>query len=281
MFCEPGLVFVVTEGVESRFHVLHDRTHFQLYRGRRLPFSCFVLPNSFSMVPRTLGPVFLFCARGLILGSTEGVRSRFLVLSSWTCFRRCRVRRVTFLCFARLDSFSAISRATGPVFLFCAPGLFLNDIEGVDSCFHVLHARTRFRRYRGRRVPFISFVCPDSYSTVPTVSGVVFMFCAPGLVSRGTAGVGSCFHVLRFRTRFRWYRGHQVPFSCFALPDSFSAVPMASAAVFMSCVPGLVFDVAEDVCSGFPVLRARIHFRRYRGRRDPFSCFARPDSCST
>jgi Plant mobile domain len=40
--------------------------------------------------------------------------------------------------------------------------------------------------------------------------------------------IGSRFHVLRAPTHFRRYRGRQVPFSCFALLDSFSAVPRAS-----------------------------------------------------
>jgi hypothetical protein len=64
------------------------------------------------------------------------------------------------------------------------------------------------------------------------VAGPFFMFCAPGLVFGGNEGVGSHFHVshfhvLRSRPRFRRYRGRQVPFSCFALPDSFSTVMRA------------------------------------------------------
>jgi hypothetical protein len=59
------------------------------------------------------------------------------------------------------------------------------------------------------------------------------MFCAPGLVFYGTEGVGSCFHVLRVQTRFSRYRGHWVPFSCFALLDSFSTIPSSS--VSFSC----------------------------------------------
>jgi hypothetical protein len=38
LFCAPGLVFSGIEGVGSRFHVLRSRTHFQRYRGRRVPF---------------------------------------------------------------------------------------------------------------------------------------------------------------------------------------------------------------------------------------------------
>jgi hypothetical protein len=60
------------------------------------------------------------------------------------------------------------------------------------------------------------------------------MFCAPGVVFGGNKGVG-------------------VPFSCFALPDSFSAVPRASGPVFMFCVPGLIFGGTEGVGSRFDV----------------------------
>jgi hypothetical protein len=56
----------------------------------------------------------MFCALGLILGGTEGAVSRFDVF---------------------------------------APGLVLGGTEGVRSRFHVLRSRTRFRRYRGCRVP--------------------------------------------------------------------------------------------------------------------------------
>jgi hypothetical protein len=71
MFCAPGHVFGDTEGVGSRFHVLRSRTHFRRYRGHRVPFSCFAHPYSFSAIPRASGPVFMFCALGLIFGATN------------------------------------------------------------------------------------------------------------------------------------------------------------------------------------------------------------------
>jgi hypothetical protein len=43
---------------------------------------------------------------------------------------------------------------------------------------------------------------------------------------------------------------------------------------------GLIFGGTEGVSSHFYVLRARNHFRRYRGSRVPFLCFARHDSFS-
>jgi hypothetical protein len=222
MFCPPGLVFGGTEGVPSLIDVLRARTHFRQYRGRRVTFSCFAPPDSFSTVLRASGPISMFSAPGLVFGGTEDVGSRFHVLRSLTRFRRCRVRRVAFSRFARPDSFSVVPRALGPVFGCCAPRLVFGCTEGVVSRFQVLRARNLFRRYRGRRDPFSHFACTDSFSAVPRASAHVFMFCAPGLVFSGTEGVTSLIHVLRARTHFRQYRGRRVPFSCFALPDSFS-----------------------------------------------------------
>jgi hypothetical protein len=118
----------------------------------------------------------------------------------------------------------------GPVFMFCAPGHVLGGTEGVAS---------RFRRYRESRVPFSRFVRPESLSAAPRASTPVFMFC---------------------------------------VPDSFLAVRRASAPVFMFCAPGLICSGTERVGCHYQVLRSRIHFRRYRGCRISFSCFARPDS---
>jgi hypothetical protein len=319
MFCAPGLVSCGTKDVGSRFHVLCSRTRFRPYRGRPVPFSCFALPNSFSVVSRISHPVFMFGAPGLIFGGIEGVGSRFHFLCIQNHFRRCRVRRVPFFCFARSDSFSALSSASGPVFMFCPPGLVFDCTEGVGSRFHVLRSRTLFLRYRGCQVPFSCFALPDSFSRVPGASGPVFLFWAPGIIFDDTEGVGpvflfcvlglifdgtegdvSRFHVLSSRTRFRRCRGRRVPFSCFALPnsfsavlrasgpvfmfctpDSFSVVPWASGPVFKFCAPGLFFGCTEGVKSRFYVFRSRRCFRRYRGCRVPFSCFALLDSFST
>jgi hypothetical protein len=117
------------------------------------------------------------------------------------------------------------------------------------------------------------------------------MFCAPELVFGDTECVGSCFLVLRSKARFRRYRGSQVPFSCFAFPDMFSAVTSATYSVYMFCAPGLIFGGpvfifcapglgfggTEGVGSRFHVLRAWTLFRCYRGRPLPFACFALPD----
>jgi hypothetical protein len=104
------------------------------------------------------------------------------------------------------------------------------------------------------------------------------MFFAPGHVFDGIEGIGSHFHILRSRARFRRYGGRQVSISCFALPDTFLTVPRASGPAFMFCIPGLVFGITEGVSSRFHVLRSRIRFRRYGGCGVPFSCFKRLNS---
>jgi hypothetical protein len=323
MFCAPGLLFGRNEGVGYRFQVLRSRSRFSRYRGRRVPFA---LPDSFSALPRASGPIFKFCAPGLIFGGTEGVRSRFYVLRSLTCFVRCRVRRVPFSCFRRLDSFLTVPRASTPLYMFCTPGLIFGSTEGVGSCFaltdsfsvvrrssgpvflfyapglvfggsegvessfhvlralgagyclHVLRARTHFRPYRGRPVLFSCIALPNMFSAAPRALGPVFIFCASGHVFGGTEGVGSRFHVLRALTRFRRKRGCRVPFSCFLRPDSFSTVPRASGPIFMFCAPGLIFGGNKGVGSRFHVLRSRAHFLRYQELWIPFSSFALSDS---
>jgi hypothetical protein len=221
-------------------------------------------------------------------------------LRARTSFRRYRVRRVSFSSYARPDSFSAVPRASAPVFMFCGPVFGFDGTECVGSHFHVLRYQTRFLRYRGRRPPFSCFACPDTFSEVMRASGSIFMFCMPKLIFGGTEGVGSrfqdfssdsfskvpsasgtvfmfcasrlifgCtegvrsrFHVLRAWSHFRRYRGRLVQFSSFAFPDSFSAVPRASVPVFIFCAPGLVFGGTEGVVPRCQVLRAQTHFRR-------------------
>jgi hypothetical protein len=174
MFCTPGIIFDGTKGVWSQIHVLCSRTCFRRSRRPQVPFSCFVLPCTFSEVQRASGPVYMFCPLGRILGGTEGVGSRFHVLRSRTRFWRYRGRQVPFSWLAILDS---------------------------------------FRRYRGRQVPFSCFARPESFPAVPRASGSVFIFCAPGLIFGGTEGVGCCFPVLRARSLFPRFLGRRVPFS--------------------------------------------------------------------
>jgi hypothetical protein len=197
MFCASGLVFGGTEGVRSRFHVLRSRTHFQRYRGRRVPFSCFARPDSFSAVPRASYPFFMFCAPGLVFGGTEGVGSRFHILRSLPRSRQYRGSRVSFSYLALPDLFLAVPRASGPVFMICAPELVHGVAECVGSHFHVLCSRIPFRRCRVRWVSFSCFARPHSFLVVPRASCPVFMFCAFGLVVGGAECVGSRYHVLR------------------------------------------------------------------------------------
>jgi hypothetical protein len=278
MFCAPGLFLGGTDGAGFRFQVLLSRTRFRRYRGRRVPISFLALPDYFWTVPRAPGPVFMFYAFGLVSGGTKGVRSRFHVLPSWTRFRRYQGRRVPFSCFARPEPFSAVPRALVPYFMFFAPGHVFGGTEVAENRFHVLHSKTRFGRFRGRRCSFLCFALPDSLWAVPTVPSFVFKFCAPGHVLGCTEGVGSRFHVLRSQTLLGWYRGRRVPILCFALLDSFWAILRASGTVFIFCALGLVFDGTEGVGSRFHVLRSLTRFRRYRGCRVPFLSFGLSDS---
>jgi hypothetical protein len=244
MFCSPGLIFSDTEVVGSRFHVLRPGHVFGSTEGRRVPFSCCALPDSFSAVPRASGPVFMFCALVLIFGGTEGVVSCFHLLRARPRFRQCRGRWVPFSCFARPKSISAVPRVLGPVFMFCAPGLVFDGAGGVGSRFNCC-------------APGLIFV---------GTKGVTSRLMFPALehVLGGTESFGSRFLILRSRTHFRRYRGCQAP--CLAHPDSFLGVSRASGPGFKFYAPGIVFGVTEGVGSRLHVLRARTNFHRHRGR---------------
>jgi hypothetical protein len=281
MFRVPRHFFGDTEGIQSCFHIFRSRKCFRRYRGRQVPFSCFARPDSFSAILRASNPIFMFSSPGHVFSDTEGVGSRFHVLRYQTHFRRYRVCRVPFSCFALHDNFLAVPSASGPVFMFCAPGQIFGSTEGVGSRFHILRSRTRSRRYRERRFPLSCFARSDSFLTEPRTSGPVFIFCAPGFIFGGTEGVKFRFHVLRARTLCRRYRGRRILFSFFSLLDMFSAVPWASGAVFMFCATRLIFGGTEGIRSHFNFSRSRACFRRFGGRRLPISCFALPASFST
>jgi hypothetical protein len=101
IFCVPGPVIDGTKGNRSSFHILRSWTRFRRYRGCRVQFSCFALPDPFSGVPRESGPVFIFLALKPIFDGTEGVGSSFHVLRSVTHFQRYRGSRAQFSCFWR------------------------------------------------------------------------------------------------------------------------------------------------------------------------------------
>jgi hypothetical protein len=180
----------------------------------------------------------MFCAPGLAFDGTEGAGPRFHVLRSRNRLGSYQGQQVPFSSFELLDTFFTVPRAPCPVFIFCAPGLIFDGSEGAESRIHVLRSRTHFGQYRGCQVQFSCFA-PDSFGAAPSASGLIFMFCAPGLIlaiSRvsgpvfvfcalalvfdGTEGIGSRFNVLQSRTRFRTYRGRQVSFASFALLDT-------------------------------------------------------------
>jgi hypothetical protein len=179
-----GLVFDGTVVVGSGFHVLRSWTHFRQHREWRVPFSCFALSDSFSVVPGATCPVFMFYAPVLVFDDTEGIGSHFHILRSRTHFRQYRGRRVSFSYFALLDSFSAVLRATSPIF---------DGTEVIWSGFHILRTRTHFRRHREWRVPFSCFALPSSFSAVPGVTCPIFMFCAPALLSTAPGASGPIF----------------------------------------------------------------------------------------
>jgi hypothetical protein len=84
------------------------------------------------VVPRASSLVFIFCAPRLDFGGIEGVGSLFQVLRSRTRFRGYGERPVSFSCFTLSDSFFAVPRASGPVFMFCASRLVSRGTEGVN-----------------------------------------------------------------------------------------------------------------------------------------------------
>jgi hypothetical protein len=140
--------------------------------------------------------------------------------------------------------------------MFCNLGLIFGGTEGIGFRFHVLHSQTRFRRYRGCRVPFSCFALLDPFRAEPRAPSLIFKFSAPVHFFGGTEGIESRFYVLRSLTGFRQYRGRRVPFSCFALPNLFSAIPMASVPFFMFCASGPVLGGTDGVRSYFHVLRS-------------------------
>jgi hypothetical protein len=124
MFGALGLVFGRTESVSSHFNVLRTLIRF----GRRVSFSRFALTDSFWVVPMAPGPVFMFCAHGLIFDGTKGVGSHLHVLCSRTRFGRYRGSRVLFSCFVIPNSFGGVTK-------------------GVGSWLHILRSQSNFRRY--------------------------------------------------------------------------------------------------------------------------------------
>jgi hypothetical protein len=169
----------------SRFHILRARTRFRRCLVRRVPTSCFARPFSSSAVPMSFGLVIMFCSPKLIFGGSEGVGSRFNVLRVRTCFLRYRVRRVPFSCFARPDSFSAVSSVLCPYFMFCAPVLVFSGTGGIGSHFHVFFSGLVFSGTEG--------------------VGSRFHVLLLELIFGGTEGVRSRFPVLHPRTPFRLF----------------------------------------------------------------------------
>jgi hypothetical protein len=132
----------------------------------------------------------MFCAPGRAFGGTVVAVSSFYVLRSWTHFRRYRGHRFQFSSFKISDPFSAIPRASCSVFMFCTP------------C-PILSSRTRIRRFRMCRGLIFMFCAPGLIFVVSMASGLVFMY----------HGHGPSLHDFCNRTRFGRNRGCRVKFS--------------------------------------------------------------------
>jgi hypothetical protein len=141
----------------------------------------------------------MFCAPELVFSGTKGVKSRLYV-------------------FLFSDSFLAVTRASGLVFLFYASGLIFGGTKGVRSCCLVLRSHTHFRRNRGRRVPLSYFTLCNSFGRYLGRWVLFSYFALP-------------------YSFFQRYYGCWILFSCFTLQDSFWAVQWAASPVFMLCAP--------------------------------------------
>jgi hypothetical protein len=161
------------------------------------------------VVPRASGPIFMFFVPEPVFGGTKGVRFNFHILLSSARFRRHRGRRVKFSYFTLPDPFSAIPRASDPVFIFCTPALVFDGIEGTDFSFHVLRFHTHVRGTKGAgssfhilrsqirvRIQFSYFALP--FSAIPRASDPVFIFCTSGLDFDGIEGANFSLNFLRF-----------------------------------------------------------------------------------
>jgi hypothetical protein len=84
----------------------------------------FTLLYPFLTVPRASGPVFMICDPGLAFGSKDVAGSSFHFLRFQSHFQRYRRRQVRFSWFALSDEFSAVTRSSGPVFIFALPDSF-------------------------------------------------------------------------------------------------------------------------------------------------------------
>jgi hypothetical protein len=107
------------------------------------------------VISRENNAVFMFCASGLIFGSTEGAQVQFSCFAlpdsfstvpRETNFQRYRGRQVQFSCFVLPDPFLVVPSASSLIFMICAPGLIFGGTDGIGSSFHVLHSRTAENR---------------------------------------------------------------------------------------------------------------------------------------
>jgi hypothetical protein len=161
-FQAPGLISSGTESVRFNFQILSAWTHFRRYKGRRVQFPSFVLPDSFLVIPRMLGPVFKFHAPELIFGGIESVKSSFQVRAPKLIFGSTEgvgssfqvSHSRTYFKFTLQESLSAIQKASGPVFKFGIVELIFGGINGAKSNFQFSCSKTHFWQYRGTKLGF-------------------------------------------------------------------------------------------------------------------------------
>jgi hypothetical protein len=153
----------------------------------------------------------MFCAPEPVFGGSEGAGFNFHILLP--------------------DSFSAVPKTPGPIFIFCAPGLISGGTESAGFNFHVLRSQTHFRRYRGHRVSFSCFALPDSFWEKSRAPGIVSCIALPD--------------------PFSVVQKAPAPVFIFSVPDPCSTVPRESGPVFIFYAPGPIFGRTEGADSSF------------------------------
>jgi hypothetical protein len=157
-------------------------------------------------------------------------------------------------CFVLLDLFSAVPRPSGLISYFT----LLNSFLAVPLA----------------PIPLLCFALKDPFWAVRRVLGPIFIFRATGLIFGSTEGVSCSFHFERYQTHFQRYRGCRVLFSCFALPESFSALLRAPCPVFMFCAPELIVVSTMSIGCNFHVFRSKFIFDGAEGARFSFHFYA-------
>jgi hypothetical protein len=141
-------------------------------------------------------PIFMFGTLRLIF---EGVGFHFYVWHSFSAVPK-----------VLSNLFFSLPRASGLVFIFCAP--VFHDTKSVGFHFYILRSQTHFRRYQGHRVPFHILRSRTHFGRYRGTKFHVSYYALPDPFSMVPRVPYSNFLIMRFRTHFRWYRGGWVQF---------------------------------------------------------------------